>query len=242
MCARVHHHHSPTTHTPSLPLQALALVFTFGSSHPGVQALILSVLCIGYGVLHGAVHPTRSATSHTLQTLLLLCLAIVALSCTPFSDALERGASTATAPSTALGADSSTQSDVLVRRLQTVFGVIVPAVALAWALVGRFVWGWVRTAAPVVGLACRVWVHQVRAGVGRRRCAWCGCAACGWRRRSGRGGLGSNRHGPGDGSDTGSCRAAAGSIGGPGAVGAGDVEVRANAEPTMEPAATLAVV
>jgi hypothetical protein len=109
--------------------QALALVFTFASGSPGVESLALTLLCIAYLAVHMGVRPMRSPATQTLQTTLLLCLAAVALSGTPFSDALEKGVPSSVAP-------KATASDTMARRMQTVFGVVGPAVALVWAYLG----------------------------------------------------------------------------------------------------------
>jgi hypothetical protein len=68
---------------------ALALVFTFGASQPGVQALVLTALCVLFGFVHVAVEPLRNASAHTLQTSLLFCLVVVALCSNPFAEAVE---------------------------------------------------------------------------------------------------------------------------------------------------------
>ena len=46
--------------------QVLGLVFSFGSAQPGVQALVLTLLCIVYGVLHATLVPMRSPVVGTL--------------------------------------------------------------------------------------------------------------------------------------------------------------------------------
>jgi hypothetical protein len=40
--------------------QVLGLVFTFGSGQPGVQAMVLTLLCVAYGMVHTAVAPLRN--------------------------------------------------------------------------------------------------------------------------------------------------------------------------------------
>lgn len=42
-------------------VQVLGLVYTFGTGRPGVQALVLTLLCIAYGVTHATVAPMRSS-------------------------------------------------------------------------------------------------------------------------------------------------------------------------------------
>jgi hypothetical protein len=68
---------------------ALAIVFTFGASQPGAQALVLTALCVLFGFVHVAVEPLRNSSSHTLQTSLLFCLVVVALCSNPFAEAVE---------------------------------------------------------------------------------------------------------------------------------------------------------
>ncbi len=121
----------------------LALVFTFGTPYPGVQSIVLTSLCLVYEVLHLVFRPMRSQESQTLQTILLLCLALVALSGTPFTEALERGAapSGATQPeprSTSFNSKTF-PSDNLASNMQLVFGVLVPFLALAWSYLGSWV-------------------------------------------------------------------------------------------------------
>ncbi len=64
------------------------------------------------------------------QTWLLLCLTLVALSSVPFADSLVN-----VAPGSRVDPATST----LARRLQVVCGVVAPALAVAWAYVGRAV-------------------------------------------------------------------------------------------------------
>ncbi len=76
-------------------------------------------------------HPS-TAQSQTLQTVLLFCLAALALSSTPFADTLEAAlASPSGAPSL------STPSSTLAARLRLAFGVAVPGAAVAWAFIGE---------------------------------------------------------------------------------------------------------
>ena len=118
----------PAPGTSAHTLQILALVFTFGSGQPGVQALALTLLSILYAVAHCFVAPMRCPMSQTLQTTLLLCLAAVVLSGTPqaAADAVERATS----------AYVASASDLLARRLQRWLGLVVPCLAVCAA----FVW------------------------------------------------------------------------------------------------------
>jgi hypothetical protein len=74
-------------------VQAVAVTLTFGSSKPGVQGLVLTLLCVAFGFVHLIVVPLKHAKAQVLQTLLLFCLAILALSGTPMAALLERAAS-----------------------------------------------------------------------------------------------------------------------------------------------------
>jgi hypothetical protein len=108
------------------PTQTLALVYTFGASQPGVQAITLTLLCMAFLVTHVAVRPSRSPVAQALQTLLLFCLAAVAVCGTPFADELEKAVQTA----------ASSPSDAVVPVVQSVFGVGLPLAGLAVAVGG----------------------------------------------------------------------------------------------------------
>jgi hypothetical protein len=111
--------------------QALALVFSLGTASPGVQSLLLTLLCLLFTLLHCTLKPLRDPQANTLQTLLLVCLTCVALSGTPAADAVERSS-----PS-----DAVTPSDTLSAGMQLVFGYVVPVAAVTWALLGSRVKG-----------------------------------------------------------------------------------------------------
>lgn len=70
-------------------LQGLGLVLTFGPSTPGVQATVMTLLCICFGFLHCIMVPLKDSSAQHLQTTLLLCLTLLALASTPFANALE---------------------------------------------------------------------------------------------------------------------------------------------------------
>ncbi len=97
---------------------------------PGVQSLLLTLLCLLFTVLHCTLQPLRDPRANTLQTTLLVCLTCVALSGTPAADAIERAS-----PS-----DVSTPSDALSTDMQLVFGWVVPVAAVTLALL----WSWVK--------------------------------------------------------------------------------------------------
>ncbi len=118
------------------PVQVLALVFTFGAGHPGVQALAFTLLAILYTVAHTLVRPLRNPDSQALQTTLLCCLTAVALSGTPFGEAMEGGAGSGS------GSHEATPSRGFGDALRLWCGVVVPAVAVAAAFRG-LVWRWV---------------------------------------------------------------------------------------------------
>jgi hypothetical protein len=74
-------------------------------------------------------NPPTPGQSQALQSVLLFCLAALALSSTPFADTLEAArASPSSAP--------STPSSTLAAHLQLVFGVVVPGTAVVWAFIG----------------------------------------------------------------------------------------------------------
>lgn len=113
----------------------LALVFSLGTSSPGVQSLLLTLLCLLFTILHCALQPMRDPQANTLQTVLLVCLTCVALSGSPAADAIERSS-----PSNA-----TTPSDDLSRGMQLLFGSVVPVAAIVWALLGSRVKGLLST-------------------------------------------------------------------------------------------------
>lgn len=118
------------------------MVYTFMSSQPGVQSLVLTLLCVFFGFWHLIMSPLRNPQSQTLQTVLLFCLAGVALSELPFAVQLEKG----TSPGSAVASDAFSQ------RIQTTLRVVVPALAGVWA----FTWD------PVAKRAGHVRVHLAR--------------------------------------------------------------------------------
>ncbi len=133
------------------------MVYTFMSSQPGVQSIILTLLCVLYGFWHLAMRPLRNPQSQTLQTVLLFCLAGVALSELPFTIQLEKG----TSPGST---GASFASDALSRRIQTALRVVVPTLAGLWA----FTWDLVaKQAGQVLVYLGRVWpwLLRVRQGV-----------------------------------------------------------------------------
>ena len=76
-------------HHPLPCVQSLGLTVTFGASKPGVQAIVMTLLCCTFGYMHTIVAPMRAPTAQSLQSVLLFCLGVVALSATPFANALE---------------------------------------------------------------------------------------------------------------------------------------------------------
>ena len=99
----------------------LVLVYTFGSSDPGGQALVLTTLCILYLVLHATAQPLRRPESQGLQLVLLVCLCVRGL-----VGALQEGVALAGGVVQPGGA----------RPLGLVFSVVVPMLAGVWAYGG----------------------------------------------------------------------------------------------------------
>jgi hypothetical protein len=64
-------------------------VFTFASSRPAEQCLLLIALTVGYLVLHLRMTPMQDGRAQGLQSVLLSCLVGVALSGAPFAITLE---------------------------------------------------------------------------------------------------------------------------------------------------------
>ncbi len=141
-------------------------MFTFGSSQPTSQAVVLSLLCVLYSLLHLRWIPMRSTPAQTLQALLLLSLTVVAISGVPsvgglgpplpnagsvrgvashdgeatVADSVVRG--TGFEAHTDPAADVTTSPEALVQGLRTAFGVVVPALAVTWSYLGRSIVRW----------------------------------------------------------------------------------------------------
>ncbi len=119
------------------------MVFTVGSTQPGVQALVLTLLCLAFLLLHVFVAPMRSAGANSLQSALLVCLTALALSGTPFADAAERAVPV---PGGASGSGSSgsgtSASDAMALGMQTAFGLVLPVGAVVWAVAGSHLARW----------------------------------------------------------------------------------------------------
>ena len=84
------------------------MTLTFGASKPGAQAIVMTLLCMIFGYTHCIVAPMREPAAQSLQAVLLFCLGVVALSATPFANALEgaivAGASSNNTPASTLAA------------------------------------------------------------------------------------------------------------------------------------------
>jgi hypothetical protein len=130
------------------------MVYTFASSDPGVQSLVLTVTCASFFAWHQAVVPLRSQQSQTLQTVLQFCLVGVALSELPFTIELEKGV----AP---VAARATFRSDDLGHRMQTAFRVVVPALAVAWTYFAEWAFGRT-TKAEGCGVQLRQVLHRWR--------------------------------------------------------------------------------
>lgn len=65
-------------------LQSLGLALTLGTSTPGAQAVVMTVLCMLFACAHLIIAPMWEPTQ-SLQTVLLLCLGAIAASATPFA-------------------------------------------------------------------------------------------------------------------------------------------------------------
>jgi hypothetical protein len=86
--------------------------------------------------------------AQTLQTVLLFCLAVLALSSTPFADTLEAAV---TSPSSS----PHTPTATLVPRLRLFFEVLVPGTAVLWAFAGERILACCLRASPRLGLKRR---------------------------------------------------------------------------------------
>jgi hypothetical protein len=99
--------------------QAVALIFTLWSSHPGGQAMVTSLFCLICTAIHLIVRPLRVSEAQTLQTILLLCLTGVSIASTPYADAVTDGV--------------VSQTSQLTPVLLPLLGLAIPFTALAWA-------------------------------------------------------------------------------------------------------------
>lgn len=111
---------------------ALAMVFTFGASHPGVQSLALATLCVLFAVTSGMLAPLRDRSAQALHTVLLLGLSVVALCGVPFASDQERAVGGS-------GSGSATLQHVA-EDVAVVFGTVGPALAATAAVVGPRLW------------------------------------------------------------------------------------------------------
>jgi hypothetical protein len=114
--------------------QILALIYTFASSDPGVQSLLLTLTCTAFLAVHLLMLPLRSQQSQTLQSMLLFCLVGVAMSELPFTIQLEKGVASSQA-----GVKFS--SDTVGRWMQVAFRVVLPVMAVVSTYVVEWVFG-----------------------------------------------------------------------------------------------------
>ncbi len=63
--------------------QILAVVFTFGSTQPGIQAMVLSLLAAVFQLVHKAASPMQSPVSNALQMVRLVCVRVCVRVCVP---------------------------------------------------------------------------------------------------------------------------------------------------------------
>ncbi len=67
----------------------LAIVATFAVRSPGVQSLVLTLLCVVITTVQLAARPMRDGTAQWLQGCLHACLVVVSVASTPFAEANE---------------------------------------------------------------------------------------------------------------------------------------------------------
>ncbi len=108
----------------TLFVQALALAFTFGTSQPQLQWMLSTLLSLLFLSVHSAASPMADPRTQSLQSVLMFCLVVVAVSGS--HTAYSRGATTSSLSDTPTSTGTG-------RLLGQVFGVVVPALALAWA-------------------------------------------------------------------------------------------------------------
>jgi hypothetical protein len=110
--------------------QILAFVYTFVGAHRGIQALSLSLLCGFFMALHLTWAPLRNPQAQTLQSVLLCCTMVVAISCIPF------------AVSIAIGSVVDVQSAggtvfSFSRSMRFLFAELIPVFAVGWSFGGH---------------------------------------------------------------------------------------------------------
>ena len=103
---------------------ALSLVYTLASVYPVIQTTSAAVLCIASLTVHLLCRPFRDAPTQALQTLLLLCLTVVALAAIFSSAQLQLAVRLNSGPQTAL------------ENLSLVFSYVIPL--CGFALVGVY--------------------------------------------------------------------------------------------------------
>jgi hypothetical protein len=97
-------------------------VYTFMSASPGAQSILQCALVACFGLAHSVAAPLRSPASQTLQRTLLACLVVVAACGVPDAVALSSASRPHPVPFAA--------------KVQTLFGIVVPVAAGAWAFLG----------------------------------------------------------------------------------------------------------
>jgi hypothetical protein len=112
---------------------SLALVFAFGASRPGVQALVLATLCVIFAVLSAVMAPLRDNLAQALHTVLLLGLTVVAVCGVPFASDQE-DAVAGRGHGTTLAVQQATEG------MAVVFGTVGPAVSTTLAVIGPKLW------------------------------------------------------------------------------------------------------
>jgi hypothetical protein len=112
--------------------QVLSILFTFASSTYVVRALLSSLFCVSFGLLHAYAQPMRLRRVNQLQSALLFCLSVVAIINVPGAEDLELAL-----PSRPVGVPSALQrSRDLRTHAELVFGHVFPAASAFVVMVG----------------------------------------------------------------------------------------------------------
>ena len=139
-----------------LSVQVLAVVFAFMASVPGVQSMVLTLLCVCFLALHLTYRPMRDAGAQRLQTVLLFCLTGVALSGLPMAVVRQQAAA-----ASQLGFRGAL--DLLTLWLYAFCAYLVPISATLWILFGTLHRRYVRPGcwpAHCLGLVLRAGTSQ----------------------------------------------------------------------------------
>jgi hypothetical protein len=112
----------------------LSVLATFASNAPVVRTVVATVVCALSLCAHVWVRPMRYHATQLLQTVLLFCLLVVALVYVPPAVEAELAAPDGVVGSAGDRGVNARWSDAVTQDMHLVFGLVVPAVAIAVAV------------------------------------------------------------------------------------------------------------